>query len=73
MADRLLTLKQLNGWLDDLDESLKASIVRTPIGDKQGREDLYCLYQAAQLLRARMLSDFAEDVEFKFNLYDEKE
>jgi hypothetical protein len=58
-------------WLDDLDDSLKSQIVSTPLLDTEVRESLYQLYQAAQLLRARMLGDFSETVEFNNNMYDE--
>lgn len=71
MADKFLTLKQVTSWLDDLDTSLKNQIVGTTLLDTEAREGLYNLYQAAQLLRARMLGDFSEEVEFSNNMYDE--
>lgn len=71
MSDKFITLKQFTQWLDDLDESLKDRIVNTPLSDQSGREEIYNLYQAAQLLRARMLGAFSEEVEFNSNMYDE--
>ena len=69
--DKFITFKNLIEWLDDIDEALKGKIVASPLVDKQGREDTYNLYQAAQLLRAQVLGHFSEDVEFHHNLYDE--
>jgi hypothetical protein len=71
MSDNLITLQQMTDWLDDLDESLKSQIVSTTLADTDVRENLYNLYQAAQLLRARMLGDFSQEVEFTNNMYDE--
>lgn len=71
MSDKFITLKQVTSWLDDLDTSLKSQIVGTTLMDTAARESLYNLYQAAQLLRARMLGDFSEEVEFSHNYYDE--
>jgi hypothetical protein len=71
MSDKFITLKNITQWLDDLDTSLKSQIVGTRLDDSQSRESLYNLYQAAQLLRARMLGDFSDQVEFSNNMYDE--
>ena len=70
MADKIITLTQMNKWLDDLDTSLKDRIVASTLGDQVGREQTYNLYQASQLLRARMLGDFTDEVEFEHNQYD---
>ena len=71
MSDSFITLNQMTSWLDDLDTTIQSQIVTTSLDDTKGRENLYNLYQAAQLLRARMLGDFSQEVEFKNNMYDE--
>jgi hypothetical protein len=71
MGDKIITLTQMAKWFDSLEESLKDRIVNSPIMGVEDRESTYHLYQAAQLLRARMLEDFSSEVEFKHNLYDE--
>jgi hypothetical protein len=70
MSQKIITLVTITKWLDDLDTSLKDRLVNTGFDAKCEREDLYSLYQAAQLLRARMLGDFSEQVEFTINQYD---
>ena len=72
MADKIITFSQVEKWFSDLEESLKDRLVNTALDDKQGREELYNLYQAAQLLQARMLGDKQEIVEFNNTyFYDE--
>jgi len=71
MSDKLITLGQITGWLDDLDSSLKDRVMMTGLSESKTREEMYALYQAAQLLRARMLEDFSEEVEFNHHMYDE--
>lgn len=71
MGDKIITLKQITKWLDELDESLKCAIVNTTPDALESREETYHLYQAAQLLRARMLGDFSETVEFNHGRYDD--
>ena len=70
MSEKIITLTQIESWFEDLDQSLKDKIVTTMLCQLEGRETLYNLYQASQLLRARMLGDFTETVEFNNNRYD---
>ena len=70
MSDKLITLEQMKTWFEDLDEQLKDRIVATGLADKEGREEVYHLYQASQLLRARMLGDFSTEIEIEHQQYD---
>ena len=70
MSDKLITLSQMQDWFNDLDSSLKDRIVATTLADKEGREEVYHLYQASQLLRARMLGDFSTEIEIEHKQYD---
>lgn len=70
MADTIITLDKMVQWLDKLDDTLKDRTMATGQGDYDGREFLYNLYQASQLLRVQVLADFAEEVEFNNGRYD---
>jgi hypothetical protein len=70
MSDKIITLSQMNTWFDDLEASLKDRIVNSPLIDAEGRSDTYLLYQASQLLRARMLGDFSEEIVIEHKQYD---
>lgn len=49
---------QVEEWFSDLEDALKNQIVSTSFVDSKEREQLYFLYQSAQLLRARFYEDF---------------
>lgn len=70
MSDKFITLDKMHQWLDALDEALKNRTMATQLADSEGREQLYNLYQAAQLLRVQVLADFSEEVEFNNGRYD---
>jgi hypothetical protein len=70
MSDKIITLSQMNRWFDELEDALKNKIVDSPLADAEGRSDTYLLYQASQLLRARMLGDFSSEVVIEHKQYD---
>jgi len=67
MSTNFITQQQVDRWFDDLESTLKDQVVNSPLGSKQAREDIYNLYQAAQLLRARFYEDFSSVVEMPKN------
>lgn len=70
MSDKFITLGKMEQWLEDLEDALKNKVMNTALADKEGREEVYNLYQAAQLLKAQVLSSFSEEVEFNSGRYD---
>jgi hypothetical protein len=70
MSDNFITSNQVQDWFIDLEEALKNQIVNTQLKDNEDRENAYFLYQAAQLLKARFLEDFSEEIEIPVVGYD---
>ena len=68
---KLITLDNIIEWLDNGEQAIKDQVMRTNINDTEGREKLYYLYHAHGLLRSQVLADFADEVTYQHNLYDE--
>lgn len=69
MSTDFITFKQVEQWFEDLDQALKDSIMNSATSEDRDKD--YHLYQASQLLRARMLGDFSKTVEFINPQYDD--
>ncbi len=70
MSTNFVTEQQVEKWFDDLDSTLKNQVVNTPLSGSKQREELYSLYQAAQLLKARFYQDLKMEVEMPNFEYD---
>ena len=71
MTDKIITTGQVDKWFTDYTDTLKDQIVMTTLNQKQEREDLYNLYQAAQILKAHFYSEFMSDtITFNQPTYD---
>lgn len=67
----IVTFKKFNEWMDDVESTLKTTIVNTGLDEAKTREELYHLYHAVQLLRTRASSELYKEVEVSNNMYDE--
>lgn len=72
MSDTLITKDKLLSYFEELEDTLKNQVMFSPIDAEYQRERFYDLFQATQLLKARVLQDFKVEYQPTSYHYDEE-